>query len=80
MDYYLGQITLFPYSFTPRGWALCDGRAMNIVQNTALYSLLGVQFGGDGVTSFNLPNLIGTEPAPNVKYYICTEGIYPMRD
>lgn len=61
MDYFLGEIRLFPYAAIPKGckWVPCDGQLMPIMQNQALYSLLGVKFGGDGKTNFNLPNLNG---------------------
>ncbi len=62
MDAFLGEIRMFAGSYVPQGWALCNGQQMPIQQNAALYSLLGVQFGGDGVTHFNLPNLIGRVP------------------
>jgi len=57
MEDFIGEIALVPYTFVPQGWALCDGRTMSIQQNQALYSLLGTQFGGDGQTTFGLPNL-----------------------
>ena len=59
MDPFLGEIRLMPYLFTTRGWAPCQGQTMSISQNTALFSLLGVQYGGDGRTTFNLPDLRG---------------------
>jgi microcystin-dependent protein len=59
MDPLLGEIRLLPFSFAPRGWALCNGALMPINQNTALYSLLGTQYGGDGRTTFALPDLRG---------------------
>jgi len=54
---YLGQITLFGGNFAISGWAFCNGQLMSIAQNTALYSLLGTTYGGDGVSTFALPNL-----------------------
>jgi microcystin-dependent protein len=51
---------LVPYNFAPRGYAFCNGQLMSISQNTALFSLLGTQFGGDGRTTFGLPNLQGS--------------------
>jgi microcystin-dependent protein len=54
---FLGQIQAFGFNFAPRGWALCNGQLMSIAQNTALFSLLGTTFGGDGVTTFGLPDL-----------------------
>ena len=79
MDPYLGQIQLYPYDFEPKGWALCDGRKLPINMNEALYSLIGTQFGGDGQTSFCLPDLTDKGPAPEVRYYIALQGIFPQR-
>ena len=59
MDPFLGQIIMFGGSFAPRGWALCDGQILAISQNTALFSLLGTIYGGDGRTTFALPDLRG---------------------
>lgn len=56
---FLGQISLFPYSFPPKGWADCVGQLMPISQNTALFSLLGINYGGNGTTVFGLPDLQG---------------------
>ena len=61
-DQFLGEIRVFPYIFAPLGWAMCQGQLMSIAQNTALFSLLGTQFGGDGRTTFGLPNLQGSFP------------------
>jgi len=54
---YLGEIEAFAFNFAPKGWAFCNGQIMSIRQNTALFSLLGTTFGGDGVNTFALPNL-----------------------
>jgi microcystin-dependent protein len=59
---FLGQITLFPFNFAPVGWALCEGQLLPISQYTALFSLLGVQFGGNGTSNFALPDLRGRAP------------------
>jgi microcystin-dependent protein len=59
---FLGQITVFPYSFPPKGWADCAGQLLPISQYTALFSLLGVQYGGNGTTNFALPDLQGRVP------------------
>ncbi len=59
MDPLLGQIIIFAGNFAPRGWALCDGTLLSIAQNTALFSLLGTTYGGDGRTTFALPDLRG---------------------
>jgi microcystin-dependent protein len=56
---FLGQIALFPYNFAPRNWASCQGQLMPISQNTALFSLLGTMYGGNGTTTFALPDLQG---------------------
>lgn len=59
MDPFVGEIRLMPYSFTTRNWLPCDGRLLPISQNTALFALLGVQYGGDGKSNFALPDLRG---------------------
>jgi len=59
MDYYLGEIRIFPFSAVPAGWAPCNGQQLSVQQNSALYSLLGTNYGGNTV-NFNLPNLNGT--------------------
>jgi len=56
---FVSQIQLFPFNFAPVGWAECDGQLMPISQNTALFSLLGTTFGGNGTSNFALPNLQG---------------------
>jgi microcystin-dependent protein len=59
---FLGEIRLFAGTFAPRGWALCEGQLLPIAQNTALFSLLGTMYGGDGRTTFGLPDLRGRAP------------------
>ena len=56
---FLAEIRLLPYNFAPRGWAFCQGQILSIAQNTALFSLLGTTYGGNGVTTFALPDLRG---------------------
>lgn len=56
---FLGQIMWVPYNFAPRNWASCDGQLLPIAQNTALFSLLGTQYGGNGQTTFALPDMRG---------------------
>lgn len=56
---YIGEIQIFGFNFNPRNWAFCNGAAMLIQQNTALFSLLGTQYGGNGQTTFQLPNFAG---------------------
>jgi microcystin-dependent protein len=59
---FIGQIMMFGGNFAPRDWAFCDGQLMSIAQNTALFSILGTTYGGDGVTTFALPDLRGRVP------------------
>lgn len=59
MDPFVGEIRLFAGTFAPRGWLVCNGQLLPIRQYTALFSLLGTTYGGDGTTTFALPNLIG---------------------
>lgn len=61
-EVYLGQIMLVGFNFVPRGFAACNGQLLPIIQNQALFSLLGTQYGGDGRVSFGLPNLQGRTP------------------
>jgi len=79
MEYTLGQITLFAFPFAPMGWMSCEGQILNITTNQALFSLIGATYGGDGRTTFALPNLNGASPSPNMKYYIAVQGYYPQR-
>jgi microcystin-dependent protein len=58
-DPFIGEIKLVPYNFAPRGWAFCQGQLLPIAQNTALFSLLGTMYGGNGQTNFGLPDLRG---------------------
>src|SRR5471032_2668964 len=59
MDPFVAEIRVFPFNFAPTGWALCDGQILPISQNTALFSLLGTTYGGDGKSNFALPNIQG---------------------
>ena len=61
-DPFLGEIRLFGGNFAPQGWALCNGQLLSISQNTALFSILGTTYGGDGIQTFALPNLQGRVP------------------
>lgn len=62
MEPFIGEIMMFGGNFAPKGWAYCDGQILPIAQNTALFSLLGTTYGGNGKTTFGLPNLIGRMP------------------
>ncbi|MBN8504016.1 MAG: phage tail protein [Burkholderiales bacterium] len=59
---FIGEIRMFGGNFAPRGWALCNGQIISIAQNTALFSLLGTTYGGNGQTTFGLPNMQGRMP------------------
>ena len=61
-DPFVAEIRIFPFNFAPKGWAFCDGQILTISQNTALFSLLGTTYGGDGKSNFALPNLQGNAP------------------
>src|SRR5262245_47062830 len=61
-DQFVGEVRIFAGTFAPTGWAFCDGQLLSISQNTALFSLLGTAFGGDGVSTFALPDLQGRAP------------------
>src|ERR1700733_3972897 len=61
-DQFIGEIRMVGFNFAPTGWALCNGQTLPIAQNPALFSLLGVNFGGNGTTNFALPNLQGMAP------------------
>jgi len=82
---FLGMIKLFPYQFVPRNWAECNGVSLSIAANQALFSLIGIQFGGDGTSTFKLPDLTNALPYPGAMgqkayvYCIATAGVYPSR-
>jgi microcystin-dependent protein len=61
-DPFVAEIRIFPFGFAPKGWAFCDGQLLPISQNTALFSLLGTTYGGDGKSTFALPDLQGNAP------------------
>lgn len=74
MDPFIGEIRPFAFSFAPKGWAFCQGQLMPISQNTALFSLLGTYYGGDGKSNFALPDLqgsalVGTGQGPGLSQY-----------
>jgi microcystin-dependent protein len=80
MDPYLAQVIMFAGTFAPQGWAYCQGQLMSIAQNTALFSLLGTTFGGDGQTTFGLPDFrgrasTGTGQGPGLSNYDLGEVI-----
>lgn len=78
MEVYIGTIQLFGFNFVPRGWAACGGQLLPISQYTALFSLLGTSYGGNGSTTFALPDLRGRVPigqgqGPGLRNYVVGE-------
>jgi microcystin-dependent protein len=80
---FLGSIVLLPFNFVPAGFHACDGTLLSIAENMALYSLVGTTFGGDGRTTFALPDLNKKDNPVlqdgKLKYCIALDGIYPSR-
>jgi microcystin-dependent protein len=62
VDPFVAEIRIYPFNFPPKGWAFCDGQILPISQNTALFSLVGTYYGGDGKSNFALPNMQGNAP------------------
>src|SRR5260370_19768784 len=62
MDPFVAEIRIFGFNFAPKGWAFCDGQLLPLSQNTALFSLLGTTYGGDGKSNFALPDMQGNAP------------------
>ena len=73
---FIAEIRIFAGNFAPRGWAFCDGQLLPVSNNTALFSLIGTTYGGDGRTTFALPKI---EDLNGCKAIIALEGIYPSR-
>jgi len=76
---FVAEVRAFPFNFAPKGWAFCDGQIIPISQNTALFSLLGTYYGGDGKSNFGLPNLqgdvaIGMGQGPGLRDYFIGEN------
>jgi microcystin-dependent protein len=77
---FVAEITMYPFNFAPKGWAFCNGQLMPISQNTALFSLLGTMYGGDGKSTFGLPDLpgqacIGQGQSPGTSQYFVGETV-----
>lgn len=75
---YLGEIRIFAGNFAPRSWAFCNGQLLSIAQNEALYTLIGTTYGGDGITTFGLPNMqgrvaVGQGQGPGLSMYVLGE-------
>lgn len=79
MDPYIGTIQLFAFNYAPDGWMPCCGQTLQIMQYQALFSLIGITYGGDGHSTFMLPDLRGAQPLPAMQYCIALQGMYPPR-
>jgi microcystin-dependent protein len=81
LDPFVGQIATFGFGFCPRGWAQTDGRLLQISENTALFSLLGTTYGGDGATTFALPLIEPFMTIDRRPMLVCIalQGVYPSR-
>lgn len=79
LDFYLGQVLLMGTNFCQRDTLPADGRLLPISQHTPLFALYGTTYGGDGRTTFGLPNLKGKEPAKGMRYCVVVAGIFPSR-
>ena len=78
---FIGEITIFAGNFAPRGYAFCEGQLLPIAQYQALFSLLGTTYGGDGRTTFALPNFKKAEKSlGGARYIIALVGLYPSRN
>lgn len=77
-DRYLAEVILVAQNFCPKGTLAADGKLLPIARNAALFSLLGTTYGGDGRTTFALPDLSGDAP-DGMRYCVVTQGIYPSR-
>lgn len=80
MEPLLGQIQPFSFNYAPNGWVVCNGQTLNIAQYQPLYALLGPRFGGNGTTTFGVPNLTNASLANGCLYYIATEGLWPSQN
>ena len=75
---FIGMVVLFAADWTPDGWLQCHGQTLNVAEYTSLYSLFATTFGGNGTTTFALPDLRSVAPT-GMTYIICTDGPYPLR-
>jgi hypothetical protein len=77
---FIGEVILFAGNFAPRGWAFAEGQLLAIPQNTALFSIIGTTYGGDGRVTFALPDTRGLEPVCGMHYIIALVGVFPSRN
>src|SRR2546423_14224021 len=79
-DPFVSEIRIFPFNFAPTGWAFCDGQLLPLSQNTALFSLLGTFYGGDGKSTFAVPDMQGSvslgqgQTTNGTEYFLCQQG------
>lgn len=81
METYIGDIGLFAFNFIMTDWLPCEGQTVNIADYVALYALIGTRYGGNGITTFCLPDLRNVLPIKEIgmQYCIATAGMYPER-
>ena len=84
MEPFLGSLLLVPYNFEPQGWAFCKGQLLQISEYSALFSLIGTTYGGNGTTTFALPNLSGNKSITDasgaaLNWIIALVGYFPSR-
>lgn len=76
---FIGEIRLFAFNYAPQNWAVCQGQLLQISQYQPLFALVGTTYGGDGRTTFALPNLQGAGPQGKGTWCIALQGIFPSR-
>jgi len=81
MEPFIAQVQLTARTFAPRGWAFCEGQLLPVYQNSALFSLIGTMYGGDGRSTFALPDLpeVTAKNGTKLRYIIALQGIFPSR-
>lgn len=81
MNSFIGEICFFPYLFEPSGWIECRGQILPIKHNEKLFSLIGTQFGGNGISNFALPKIEAIKAQQrDIKAFICLIGTFPTKN
>jgi microcystin-dependent protein len=80
MEAFIGTMLLFGGSYAPQGWLECSGQTLGISQNTALFAIIGTTYGGDGTTTFMLPDMRQNTVPAGAKWILCLNGIFPARN
>lgn len=78
--FFVGDVLIYAFDFTPEGFLLCNGALYSASEYPNLFQLIKGTYGGDGINNFQVPNLLGTEPYPYMKYYIASNGVYPIAE